>query len=162
MQLSPALSICNRTTWRSPFCGGRLDWSLRHGAGRDDGRFPGLRDRTSPCSSQRLGRSALVGAFCATLGSNAPPRIVQLNWLLSVAGALALPMALALVLTGRRSAEPFIAAGGVAAIVGMAAFASAIALCWVNNGEAAKRSRSRVGAADEGRFGQGRPVRGVG
>jgi hypothetical protein len=105
---------------------------------------------------------SLMGAFYATLGSSAPPRIVRLNWLLSVAGALALPTALALVLTGHRSAEPFIAAGGVAAIVGMAAFASAIALCWLNNGEAAKRSRSRVGAADEAQFGQGSPGRGVG
>ena len=73
---------------------------------------------------------ALMGSFYATAGSNAPPRLSWLNWLLSTVGAIGMPAALAALLKGHPAAEPFVDAGAISALAGMATFLIAAVLSW--------------------------------
>jgi hypothetical protein len=73
---------------------------------------------------------ALMGAFYAGPGSAAPRAIAWTNWLLSTAGALAMPGAMAVLISGDRRAEPLIAAGAIAAVSGLAAFLASVLLSW--------------------------------
>lgn len=73
---------------------------------------------------------ALMGAFYAGPGATAPRPVGWLNWLLSSSGAVAMPLGLACLLAGRREAEPVIAAGGSAALAGLAVFLVGVMLAW--------------------------------
>ena len=73
---------------------------------------------------------SLMGSFYATAGASAPSRLAWVNWLLSTGGAIGMPAALAALLSGHPAAEPFVAAGALSALGGMASFLLAALLSW--------------------------------
>jgi hypothetical protein len=74
---------------------------------------------------------ALMGAFYAGAGAQASRALGWLNWLLSTAGAITMPLGLAWLIAGHHEAETAIAAGAILALAGLATFLLGVVLAWM-------------------------------